>query len=77
MSVYAYVFIHTDMGRAVEVMLEAKKIDKVKEAHVITGAYDVIIKIEAENIEDLENIVIKKIQGIKGVRGTVTSLVIH
>ncbi len=77
MSVHAYIFVHTDTGRAVEVMLEAKKINKVKEAHVITGVYDVIIKVEAESIEDLENIVIKKIQGIKGVRGTVTALVIH
>jgi DNA-binding Lrp family transcriptional regulator len=77
MSVHAYIFVHTDAGRAIEVMLEARKIDKVKEAHVITGVYDVIIKVEAESIEDLENIIIKKIHEIKGVRGTVTSLIIH
>mgnify|MGYP000092829333 CR=1 FL=1 len=77
MGIHAYIFVHTDTGRAVEVVLEARKIDKVKEAHVITGVYDAIIKVEAENIEDLENIIIKKIQGIKGVRGTVTSLIIH
>jgi|YelNatPaOPRAMG01_1025707.scaffolds.fasta_scaffold04488_5 Lrp/AsnC family transcriptional regulator for asnA, asnC and gidA len=77
MGVHAYIFVHTDTGRAVEVVLEARKIDKVKEAHAITGVYDVIIKVEAENIEDLENTIIKKIQGIKGVRGTATSLIIH
>ncbi|MFN7105387.1 MAG: Lrp/AsnC ligand binding domain-containing protein, partial [Pyrobaculum sp.] len=41
----------------------------------VTGDYDVVVKVVAENTEDLNN-VIENIREVKGVVSTLTSLVL-
>lgn len=73
----AYVIIHTDQGREDLVLRDLNKIPEVKEADVVYGNYDVIGKIEAQNHNELEKIITKKIRKLNFVRTTMTLNVVE
>lgn len=49
------------------------KIPGVYEVHMVTGKYDLIVKIRGKSIEDIGKIVIDKIRVLEGVGQTFTS----
>ncbi len=55
---------------------ELRKIDAVKEAFIVYGVYDVIVKVEADSMDKLKEIVSWKIRRLDKVRSTLTMLVI-
>lgn len=55
-----------------KVYKELSDIPEVIELNALFGEYELIAKIEAENIENLANIVIDKIRKIKGISDTRT-----
>ena len=73
----AYVVIHSDQGREDLVLRDLNKIPEVKEADVIYGNYDVIGKVEAQNHNELEKIITKKIRNLNFVRTTMTLNVVQ
>ncbi len=73
----AYVVIHSDQGREDLVLRDLNKIPEVKEADVIYGSYDVIGKVEAQNYDELEKIITKKIRNLNFVRTTMTLNVVQ
>ncbi|HNZ87201.1 MAG: AsnC family protein [Candidatus Methanofastidiosum methylothiophilum] len=74
--VYAYVLITVSIGKIKEVIEAVKKIDGVIEADVITGPYDAIAKIKANDLGELTKTVIQQIHYIEGVIDTTTAIVI-
>ena len=56
-------------------MQELRKIGDIKEAYVTYGVYDVIVKAEAENMENLKELVAFKIRRMKEVKNTLTMTV--
>lgn len=44
--------------------------------HAVTGVYDVIAYLELSNMTSLSELVIKKIQSVKGVERTHTAIVV-
>ncbi len=72
MSVSGYVLINTTMGKASEATKEISNISGVVKAESVTGQYDVIVVVEAEDINDLGKIVANQIQKVPGVIGTIT-----
>ena len=68
----AFVLLKVDVGRLFDVLDEVKKTEGVREAYAITGEWDVIAFLEVEKPEDIARIVGHKLQGLKGVRGTLT-----
>lgn len=75
MSVSAYIFVETHHGKAKEANAEILKIDGVKSSHLVTGPYDIVTFVEADDIKTLGNFVILKIQSIPGVLRTLTNVV--
>jgi len=49
-----------------------KNIEQVTEIHPLFGEYDILIKINATDIDEIGEIVIKKIRSLKGVVDTKT-----
>ena len=47
----------------------------VKEAYIVYGVYDIVAKVEAENMEKLKEIVSWNIRRLEKVRSTLTMLV--
>ncbi|MBI5326839.1 MAG: Lrp/AsnC ligand binding domain-containing protein [Deltaproteobacteria bacterium] len=77
MSVSAYVFIECEHGKSMSVADKIGKVGGVREAHAVTGPYDVIAYVTASNFMVLGDVVIKKIQGVAGVRKTLTNVVVE
>jgi len=69
-----FVLINTKSGKECEVYDELIKIPEIKEHHQLFGDYDIIAKIETENIEKAGQIIIEKIRTIKYVIDTKTLL---
>ena len=68
----AYVLITCDLGFDVEIIDEIKQLDEVKEVHGIFGAYDIIVKLESDNVENLKDVFTWKIRKLNRVRSTLT-----
>lgn len=72
----AFVLINTEIGAEEEILQELKKIPNVKEAYIVYGVYDIIAKVEAENMDKLKEIISWKIRRLDKVRSTLTMLVV-
>ncbi|MCD0448366.1 Lrp/AsnC ligand binding domain-containing protein [Actinocorallia sp. API 0066] len=75
--VQAYILIQTEVGRAAEVARTIAVIDGAVEADDVTGPYDVIVKAEAPNMDDLGKLVVARIQGVPGITRTLTCPIVH
>ena len=77
MSVSAYVLVQTEVGKAAQVADEVSKIDGVVSAEDVTGPYDVIVRAEADTMDDLGRLVVSRVQLIDGITRTLTCPVVH
>jgi DNA-binding Lrp family transcriptional regulator len=77
MSVSAYILIQTEVGKAAEVAKNVATIDGVKTSEDVTGPYDVIVRAEAETMDDLGRMVVSRVQMIEGITRTLTCTVVH
>ncbi len=72
----AYVLINCEIGSLEEVISHLKTIDGVKEVHGTFGAYDIIVKIESEDVDKLRDKITWKIRKIERIRLTLTLMTI-
>ena len=75
--VQAYILIQTEVGKAAAVAAEIATISGVASAEDVTGPYDVIVRAEAETVDELGQLVVAKIQGVDGITRTLTCPVVH
>lgn len=72
MAARAYILIETRVGQARDVLTALRGMDKVSEADIITGNYDLIALAEAEDMVALVDLVTAQVQSIDGVERTIT-----
>ena len=48
-----------------------------KQAQAVTGSYDVIVRAEAQNIDELGQLVVARVQAVAGITRTLTCPVVH
>ena len=77
MVVQAYILIQTEVGRAADVAHAIAAIPGVTLAEDVTGPYDVIARVEAPSVDELGQLVIARIQDVKGITRTLTCTVVH
>ena len=77
MAVHAYVLIQTEVGRAASVARSVSEVPGVVTAEDVTGPYDVIVRTEADNMDELGRMVVGRIQIIEGITRTVTCPVVN
>ncbi|WP_455281858.1 Lrp/AsnC ligand binding domain-containing protein [[Eubacterium] cellulosolvens] len=70
-----YILINAELGMEEDLIQELRKMENIKEAYVTYGVYDVIVKAEAENMENLKELVAFKIRRMKEVKNTLTMTV--
>ena len=75
--VSAYILIQTEVGKAASVAKETAQIQGVISAEDVTGPYDVIVRAEAQNVDDLGKLVVARIQAVDGITRTLTCPVVH
>ena len=72
----AYVLINVESGGEDDVLLALEKINNVEESYFSYGVYDIIIKVKAESMEKLKEMVTIKIRSLNLVRSTLTLIIL-
>lgn len=75
--VHAYILIQTEVGKAASVANAVRSTAGVTEAEDVTGPYDVIVRAEADTVDELGQLVVAQIQGVDGITRTLTCPVVH
>ena len=75
--VQAFILIQTEVGQAAAVARAIAEISGVTSAEDVTGPYDVIVRAEAETVDDLGKLVVAKVQSVAGITRTLTCPVVH
>lgn len=71
-----YVLINTNPGALERVYGEIQKKQGVIESSVVTGPYDIVVKIGGNRITDALGVVVGDIRKIDGIRATETLVVV-
>jgi DNA-binding Lrp family transcriptional regulator len=74
--VSAGVLLRVDAPKAKEILSEIRKIEGVKNAVGVFGRYDIVVMLEAKDVDELGRIVTEKIAAIPGVRSTETLIAV-
>jgi DNA-binding Lrp family transcriptional regulator len=72
----AFVLVNTDMGSESTVSEELERIPEVKEVYGVYGVYDLVVRLEAEALDELKNVISNKIRTLSNVRSTLTMIVV-
>jgi len=75
--VHAYILIQTEVGKAASVANAVRNTTGVTEAEDVTGPYDVIVRAEADSVDDLGKLVFPGIQAVKGITRPSPARVVH
>src|ERR671912_3040349 len=75
--VTAYILIQTEVGKAAQVAKDIIEITGAQQAEAVTGPYDVIVRAEARNIDELGQLVVARVQAVDGITRTLTCPVVH
>ena len=81
MSVRGYVLIEAEVGKAKAVGEAVKTLShkdaKVVSVDTVTGPFDVIVQMEADDLDKLGNCITDGIQRVEGVQRTTTCLCVR
>jgi DNA-binding Lrp family transcriptional regulator len=73
----AYLKIKVEAGKERSVRDALLRFDEVKGADLTTGDQDILASIEADSYEDILQVVIDRLRTLKGIKSTVTDLVLE
>ncbi len=76
MSLQAYVFIEAEQGKTWQIAQDLRQLPQVKEAHCVSGPYDVISLMEVESLRALANLLTDKVYTMAGVRRTLSNIIV-
>jgi DNA-binding Lrp family transcriptional regulator len=77
MTAQAFILIQTDNGKAGEVATAIRGMKGITLAEDVTGPYDVIVRAEAADVDELGKLVVANVQSIPGITRTLTCPVVH
>ena len=72
----AFVLINTNLGADAEVGDALRKVDEVKEVYGVYGVYDIVVRIEADTLDQLKDTISSQIRTLENVRSTLTMIVV-
>lgn len=72
----AYVFINVKRGGE-NAAFELKKFPGVKEVSPVYGEYDVIVKVEKNDMEDLQKFLVEKLRPVNWIEKTSTMITVQ
>ena len=75
--VQAYILIQTEVGKASSVAEVVSTIPGILQAEDVTGPYDVIVRAQADTVDELGRMVVARVQQVQGITRTLTCPVVH
>jgi DNA-binding Lrp family transcriptional regulator len=73
----AYVLFNVGSGLEDRVLEEVKAVEGVQDAYVSYGVYDLIVKVGADSMEQLKELVTHRLRMIRNVRSTLTLILVQ
>lgn len=73
----AFVLVNMDFGEGATLTEGLKDIPEVKEFYNVYGVYDYVVRVEAETIDQIKDIIITKIRGLNYVKSILTMIVVE
>ena len=74
MTVTAFILLNVDMSTRNQVFETIKTMEETREVYMIFGAFDIIIKAEFQDNNQLSNFVVDKLKSLEGVLETQTNI---
>lgn len=74
MTVTAFILLTVEMASQREILNKIRALEEVSEAYLIFGAFDILVKAEFNDNEELSKFVVDKIKSIPGVGDTQTNI---
>ena len=62
-----YVLLNLKPGRKKDFLMKVRNVEGVKEARLVIGPFDAIVRIEGQTIEELERLYFDRIDRIPGI----------
>jgi DNA-binding Lrp family transcriptional regulator len=75
-ELHAFVNIFVEASLIDDVVQALSQIDTVEELYEVTGEFDIVTLVSASDIEEFRDVLKNSIMKIKGVKSTVTSIVL-
>ena len=72
MTETAYVLIQCDLGAEEDIIKEISDISQIKEVRGTYGIYDIFCKIDAQDKQQIDEVITKKIRRMSKIRSSVT-----
>ncbi|MCD6564176.1 MAG: Lrp/AsnC ligand binding domain-containing protein [Thermoproteales archaeon] len=73
----AFVLVSTEIGSEKDVLKKLKEVPEVKEAYIVYGVYDIVAKVEIEDVDKLKEIITARIRRLDKVRSTLTMIAVE
>jgi DNA-binding Lrp family transcriptional regulator len=73
----AFVDIFVDSPLMDEVVIALGKVPNIEELYEVTGEFDIVTLVSASDIEEFRDILKNRILKIRGVKSTVSAIVLH
>ena len=73
----AFVDIFVESPLMDDVVQALVKLENLEELYEVTGEFDIVSLVSAEDIDEFRDVLKNRIMKIKGVKSTVTSVVLH
>lgn len=72
----AMIYVRAEPGRPLEILEKIKRMEGIKFAAVTTGRFDIVVRVEVDNIESLGSKVVSDIHELEGVSYTETAPIV-
>ena len=73
----AFVLVSTEIGSEKDVLKKLKEVPEVKEAYIVYGVYDIVAKVQIEDVDRLKDIITSRIRRLDKVRSTLTMIAVE
>jgi len=73
----AFVLVNTDLGAEAKVLESLKQVEGVEEAHALCSVYDLAVKIKANSMDKLKEIITTSIRKLGGVSNIMTLMLVE
>jgi len=74
MTLTAYILLNVDMSTQNDVFDTIKTMEEAQEVCMIFGAFDIIVKAEFQDNDQLSNFIVDKLESLEGVLETQTNI---
>lgn len=71
----AFILINSEVGKEQEILVKLRTLPYVVESYAVYGVYDLVIRLEADDLDTLKSVISKNIRTIEFIEKTFTMII--